>query len=129
LRASIRHTTAAVTDARYIAALRALHRLGAENEDTADAARIGLPNGSGSSFSDALSPAETLNVPDPPLMIERDWLTCDDPERMLDFAGTADERKLNLLAAACCRQVWALLLFEASKQSPTASADVGGHDA
>ena len=50
-------------------------------------------------------------------MTEQDWLTCADPERMLDLVGTGDERRLKLLAAACCRRVWSLLLFDASRQS------------
>jgi hypothetical protein len=39
-------------------------------------------------------------------MTEAEWLTCDDPGRMLGFVhGLASGRKLRLLSVACCR--WA----------------------
>jgi hypothetical protein len=41
-------------------------------------------------------------------MTEADWLACEDPEPMLQFlcASQASDRKLRLLACACCRRVW-----------------------
>jgi hypothetical protein len=44
-------------------------------------------------------------------MTEADWLECVDPWRMLTFLGDrADARKKRLLACACVRRVWPLLL-------------------
>src|SRR5206468_6633449 len=43
-------------------------------------------------------------------MIERQWLTCTDPETLLKIVrGKMSERKLRLFACACARQVWHLL--------------------
>jgi hypothetical protein len=44
-------------------------------------------------------------------MTEQEWVACTDPERMLAFLrGRASDRKLRLLACACCRQrLWHLL--------------------
>lgn len=43
-------------------------------------------------------------------MTETDWLAYDDPERLLQFLrNRASERKLRLLAYACCRRVEHLL--------------------
>jgi hypothetical protein len=43
-------------------------------------------------------------------MTEAEWLACGDQRRMLDLmGGWASERKLRLLAAACCRRVWPYL--------------------
>jgi hypothetical protein len=39
-------------------------------------------------------------------MTEAEWLTCTDPEPMLDFLGKANERKLRLFACAYFRKVW-----------------------
>jgi hypothetical protein len=43
-------------------------------------------------------------------MTEDEWLVGSDPRPMLEFLrGRADERKLRLFAAACCRAIWGLL--------------------
>jgi hypothetical protein len=46
-------------------------------------------------------------------MTERKWLTCTEPQRMIDFIrNRASERKLRLFACACCRRVWHFLTPE-----------------
>jgi hypothetical protein len=45
-----------------------------------------------------------------PDMDEAEWLRCEDPYRMLEFLGTRlGDRKLRLIACACCRLVWDLI--------------------
>src|SRR5262245_54523281 len=40
-------------------------------------------------------------------MTEAEWLACDDPTPMLaSLRGRASDRKLRLLACACCRALW-----------------------
>jgi hypothetical protein len=49
---------------------------------------------------------------------EADWLTCTDPDAMLEiFRRRATDRKVRLFACACCRQVWHLLSSPASQRA------------
>jgi hypothetical protein len=50
-------------------------------------------------------------------MTEADWLSCAEPQTMLDhLGGRAGERKRRLFACHCCRRLWDLLDEEASWQ-------------
>jgi hypothetical protein len=52
-------------------------------------------------------------------MTEQEWLGCTDPEPMLRFLQErqTSDRKLRLLACACCRQVWHLLSDPLSRKA------------
>lgn len=53
-------------------------------------------------------------------MTEREWLSCKDPPRMLEWlrgSGLASERKLRLLACAAVRQIWHLLPDESCQDA------------
>jgi hypothetical protein len=50
-------------------------------------------------------------------MTEAEWLACADSKPMLEYLrGKASDRKLRLLACACCRKTWELLTHEGSGQ-------------
>jgi hypothetical protein len=49
-------------------------------------------------------------------MNEQDWLSCTDHWRMLEFLrDRASARKLRLFACSCCRRIWPLLRYPASR--------------
>jgi hypothetical protein len=49
---------------------------------------------------------------------EQQWQTCANPKPMLkSLRGKASDRKLRLLACACCRRVWGLLSPEESRHA------------
>jgi hypothetical protein len=51
-------------------------------------------------------------------MSEEGWLTCRDPEPMLEYLrGKASDRKLRLFAVACCRRVSSLLVHQISREA------------
>jgi hypothetical protein len=52
------------------------------------------------------------------LLTDKKWLSCTDPERMLEsFLGKASERKIRLFAVACCQRIRHLLTHEASREA------------
>ncbi len=51
-------------------------------------------------------------------MTEAEWLSCQDPGRMLaSLRGKASPRKLRLFACACCRLIWDLLRNPAERHA------------
>jgi hypothetical protein len=55
-------------------------------------------------------------------MTEEEWTTCADAANILNFAASqGSERKLRLLAAACCRRVWHVLKDERSRAAVEAA--------
>jgi hypothetical protein len=59
---------------------------------------------------------------EPGLNTEFDWLTCPDPKKLCFFMrDRVSERKLRLVACACCRQVWGLLKDPRSRRAVEAA--------
>jgi hypothetical protein len=51
-------------------------------------------------------------------MTEAEWLTCNDPDVMLNhLRDNVSDRKLRLFAVACCRQVWSMLATSECRQA------------
>jgi hypothetical protein len=51
-------------------------------------------------------------------MDEITWLSCADPDDMLQFLqGKVSDRKLRLFACACCRRIWDLIPNDSSRQA------------
>jgi hypothetical protein len=50
-------------------------------------------------------------------MTEAEWLTCSDPQSMLEYLrGRVDERTLLRFGCACCRSIWPMLGDERSRR-------------
>lgn len=55
-------------------------------------------------------------------MTESKWLTCTDPEPMLEFLrGKFSDRKLRLFSCACCRNIWNSITDERSRHAIVAA--------
>jgi hypothetical protein len=53
-----------------------------------------------------------------PITTEAEWLSCNDPDALLECArGRVSERKLRLFGCACCRQVWPFFTDERSRRA------------
>ncbi len=63
-------------------------------------------------------------------MTEAEWLTCRRPELMLNYLrDNATDRKLRLLACACCRLVWGVLTAEYARRAVEVSERFAEGDA
>jgi hypothetical protein len=55
-------------------------------------------------------------------MTEQEWLTCTDPNLMLEvLRDRSADRKLRLFAVACCRRIWDQIAEQSSRQAVTIS--------
>jgi hypothetical protein len=62
-------------------------------------------------------------------MNEQEWLSCENPQPMLDYVSRiASERKLRLFAVACCRRIWCHLGDE-SHEAVTAAERFANREA
>jgi hypothetical protein len=49
---------------------------------------------------------------------EEEWLTCLDPDRMLELlGGKISQRKMQLFGAACCRLIWDILVEDTAREA------------
>jgi len=51
-------------------------------------------------------------------MTETEWLSCEDPSKMLEYLrGRASDRRMRLFGVTCCRRVWHSFTEERSRRA------------